>query len=462
MLTPIVHTGNCLDHMLGVIEPHSVHCIVSSPPYWGLRDYGIPGTLWRDGWTGVYGNEPSISQYLDHTIELFDAMRYVLRPDGVIWWNIGDSYRPDGGKGMCPHRVAIALQDAGWCIRQDNIWSKPAPMPESISGWHWTRCRVKVAPAKVARMGDPGTTGHRAYMLGGGQTPEELRGLAQWSDCPGCPKCEVNGGYVLRRGKWRNTTGHEYIFQITQGNDYFCDATAAAETAVGGSPGNKNHKGATAYAEGDKHHRTKVGLSPMVASTTRNPRSVWHFAAESFKGAHFATFPTELPYRCIKASTSPAGCCPHCGSQWAPVIAKVRRPTRPGNETKVGRVTTHGEASPYFHQNGSVVGNRDPLRHVTETVVSEYRQTCSCPTHSPVPATVYDPFGGSLTTAAVAAHMGRQAITSEINPTYIGLGDARLTRRPKALADRDPKKPRKPRKKKHHHCQLLLLEANGS
>ena len=101
--------------------------------------------------------------------------------------------------------------------------------------------------------------------------------------CPGCDKCRANQGYVLRRGQGRTTTAHEYLFLFTKTNSYFWDMENCREVAVGGTPGNKTHKGATAYLNGDEKHRTKLGLVNMGPSTTRIPRSVWTLSSEPTK-----------------------------------------------------------------------------------------------------------------------------------------------------------------------------------
>ena len=455
-------TGNCLDHLRTEIAPGSVQCVVTSPPYWGLRDYGIPGVAWADGWHGVFGNEPTLAQYVTHTLEVFEGLGRVLRPDGVIWWNMGDTYasggrtgaystipqkniatngvkRPesvqaDGNKLLIPYRVAIALQDAGWCIRQDVIWAKPSPMPESISGWSWQRCRVKMNSSDVSMaFRGPSKVGHRPH--GDSLTDDSV---ATWADCPGCAKCEPCDGYVLKQGKWRPTTGHEVIFQITRGGNYYSDATSAAEPAVLADSNRPSQKRGEFLGKGC----SEPGREPFRAITqTRNPRSVWRFSSESYAGAHFATFPTQLPFRCLTASTSRAGGCPTCGTQYSPVVSKDRRPTQPGENTKV-----HGREA-------LEVGNRNPARHVTETVVSGYRPSCRCsPVLPPVPATIYDPFGGSGTTVQVAHHMGLHGICSELSGDYRGLAEVRILKRPKCLEPvKPPKKPRRVIHKQQRH-----------
>lgn len=479
MLLPTIHLGNCLQHMREVIPAGSVHCVCSSPPYWGLRDYGIQGVQWSDGWTGVYGLEPTVELYVAHTVELFEGIRRVLRDDGVVFWNLGDTYATGAGKAknpgsqakhrgveegvdayptsqpnrmpqsvksgnkmLVPYRVAIALQDAGWIVRQDNIWHKRSPMPESVSGWRWIRCRRKVATSSRAAAGT-----YHAEATGkphGDRDGRDFASGAVWEPCSGCEKCEANGGYVLRRGSWRTTTAHEVILMITKSDSYFCDGDAASEVAIGGTPGNVTHRGKTAYESGDQYHRTKVGLCNVGARETRNPRSVWTMSSEPYKGAHFATFPTEIPFRCIKSATSSAGCCPHCGSQWAPIVNSERVATRPGTDTK-----TDG-------RNSHEMGNRDPHRHVQISHVEGYRQTCNCPEHEPIPSTVYDPFTGSGTTLQVAYHMGRNAIGSEIGDQYLPLIQQRIQLVPKCLTRKGEQKVRVCQRKTHSREQLLF------
>jgi DNA modification methylase len=169
--------GHVLDK-LAELPAESVQCCVTSPPYFGLRDYGIEAQVWPDGWTGSFGLEPTVDLYIEHLVEVFRALRRVLRRDGTLWLNLGDSYssgsrttrdtaafnkgnvgagisfRPgnsDKNKGASnrdgvfvagskpkdllgvPWLAAFALRADGWWLRQDIIWSKPNPMPESVT-----------------------------------------------------------------------------------------------------------------------------------------------------------------------------------------------------------------------------------------------------------------------------------------------------------------------------------------
>ena len=117
-----IHTGDARD-TLAELPESSVHMAMTSPPYFGLRDYGVDGQI---------GLEDELDEYIDELVGVFREVRRVLRPDGSAWLNLGDSYAGDKNKMLVPHRVAIALQDDGWIVRNDVTWAKPNPMPSSV------------------------------------------------------------------------------------------------------------------------------------------------------------------------------------------------------------------------------------------------------------------------------------------------------------------------------------------
>lgn len=252
------------------LPDESVHCVVTSPPYWGLRDYGVEGQI---------GLEKTPAEFVARLVEVFREVRRVLRKDGVCFVNLGDSYcstapgtmgdklnkrgilsgvsdrRAEGSRKMrpltptglkpkdligIPWRVALALQDDGWWLRQDIIWSKPNPMPESVTD----RC----------------------------------------------------------------TKAHEYIFHLSKNERYFWDHDAIKEKAVSDHPSGNGFKrdarlsyqNAFGEARGNPMQWKDVG-------GYRNKRSVWNIATEPFAEAHFATFPPELPEICIKAGCPKGG-----------------------------------------------------------------------------------------------------------------------------------------------------------
>jgi hypothetical protein len=265
---------------------------------------------------------------------------------------------------------------------------------------------------------------------------------------------------VLRRGKWRPTTGHEYVFLFSKREQYFCDGDAVQEMATCANL-ERDSK-----VRGEFNGKNQLpGKEAFRAITeTRNPRSVWTFSSEPYKGAHFATFPTALPRRCIEAATSAAGCCPRCGSCYAPVVNSERVATRPGTDCKVGKRDEAIEAGtrPGRPSDPNIVGNRDPQRHVAVRRVTGYLPTCRCQLENdppvpslPVPCRVFDLFGGSGTTAQVAAHLGREWVITEVNPVYAELARERIA---KPLREPGKKSPKRPRKKSPNERQLFSME----
>jgi DNA modification methylase len=260
----MIHNGDCLE-VLKQLESDSIDCCVTSPPYWGLRDYGVEGQL---------GLEKTPDEYVAKMVEVFREVRRVLKKDGTLWLNLGDSYAASGRGGGggsiqdkdvekkitqgnqrrapvtgfkpkdlvgIPWRVAFALQADGWYLRQDIIWHKPNPMPESVRD----RC----------------------------------------------------------------TKAHEYIFLMSKSEKYHFDSEAILEPFANREFRGKlkGQRGSQAYAKARGNDRTNSGGFPRVRDG-RNRRSVWTVVSKPFKGAHFATFPPDLIEPCILAG------CPQDGT----------------------------------------------------------------------------------------------------------------------------------------------------
>jgi DNA modification methylase len=415
--------GDCVAG-LRTLPDASVHCCVTSPPYWGLRSYLPDG---HDDKHLERGLEQTPEEYVARMVEVFREVRRVLREDGTCWVNLGDSYAGSwGNQGRketrgtqrqingpmmqrlkaqpvhdieccldedctcpagdenggiypdkktrtgswvndhptlkakdlvgIPWRVAFALQADGWWLRQDIIWHKPNPMPESVRD----RC----------------------------------------------------------------TKAHEYVFLLTKSERYFYDAEAVSEASIGTSA--RPRFGGSKYGDSsDPKHSTKSG-NEYQDSGSRNRRSVWTITTRPYKGAHFAVMPADLVEPCILAGTSEEGCCPYCGAPWARLVEKRREPTRPGNNSKVYIEPPVADGSPLRSHAGDVCGNRDPQRHCTVTSTAGWQATCDCPEHRPERCIVLDPFAGSGTTLAVAARLGRNGIGCELNPEYIALAEKRI------------------------------------
>lgn len=287
--------GDCRE-VLKTLDRESIHCCVTSPPYWGLRDYGVVGQL---------GLEESPDDYAQNLVEVFGEVMRVLRSDGTLWLNLGDSYsgsgkgqhsdgqhdpkksktvgmRLDGG--VVPHglkakdlvgipwRIAFALQAAGWFLRCDIIWSKPNPMPESVLD--------------------------------------------------------------------RPTRAHEYIFLLTRSKKYYYDYQAIMEDAVTDEdrPDGIVRDREYGYDSKQKKLRENDKSQAFIKKTEdikardafrpvrvkRNKRSVWEVASQPYTGAHFAVFPSELIRPCILAGCPEGGIVldPFAGSGTTGLIAE--------------------------------------------------------------------------------------------------------------------------------------------
>ncbi len=424
---------------LAAMPDGSVHACITSPPYWGLRDYGIEPGVWggddgcehawgqdltgdtrddgfkvwannaRDGkappdaprvtrsqgafcclcsaWRGSLGLEPTPALYVEHIVQVMREVRRVLRDDGTLWLNLGDSYAASRS-GPCgenstlngsrhspmesrraketagrpnsrwrfepwglkpkdlvgiPWRVAFALQADGWWLRSDIVWSKPNPMPESVTD--------------------------------------------------------------------RPTRSHEYIFLLTKKARYYYDADAIREPQTGNAHSRGSEDGNAAYQEARGSHYGRKSPSTIVPGG-RNRRSVWEIATQPYPKAHFATFPEKLVEPCILAGTSERGCCPECGAPWERMVEKDRR--FESGSGKAGNLPI-GKNGPNLQGGGETVDvRRGP---VVDTTTVGWRPTCD---HEgdPVPCRVLDPFAGSGTVGLVAERLGRHSILIDASEDY--------------------------------------------
>lgn len=240
---------------LAEIDAGSVQTCVTSPPYWGLRDYGHNGQI---------GLEQTPDQYVAELVEVFREVRRVLADDGTLWLNLGDTYGPGKQLQGIPWRVAFALQADGWWLRQDIIWAKPNPMPESVTD----RC----------------TKAHEYVFL--------------------------------------LTKSDKYFYDALAVQEPFADERQGNPGAYKWSYANTGGKGGVRGQAGDTKIQDR-GWNADGAKSGRNRRSVWNIATKPYAGAHFAVMPEALAEPCILAGSRPGDLVldPFAGSGTVGVVA---------------------------------------------------------------------------------------------------------------------------------------------
>lgn len=436
--------------VLHQLPDESVHCVITSPPYWGLRKYegeeqdqvwggskdcehewgaeiiakskdsNRGDMTWTTGgspsskilgihpsqgqfcvrcgaWRGQLGLEPTPDLYVQHLVEVFREVKRVLRSDGTLWLNMGDSYASNWGAGAnrksswwstasgesegkgwgdvetaippnmwrkhptikpkdligIPWRVAFALQADRWYLRSDIIWSKPNPMPESVQD--------------------------------------------------------------------RPTKSHEYVFLLAKSPQYFYDADAIREEVKPESPQRAKYpfkpevSGSRYWHQEDSlfHPPSSVRMNPAG----RNKRSVWTIPTQPYAGAHFAVFPEALVEPMVKAGTSEKGCCVKCGAPWEKIVKIDQiRHRKPWKDTKHPNGRNTEQLASWAAQYGSTTKVTTPIG---------WEPTCNCNTDTK-PCIVLDPFVGSGTTCLVAAKLNRDWIGIDVSEKYCAMARERL------------------------------------
>jgi DNA modification methylase len=428
--------------VLPALAADSFDCIATSPPYYGLRDYGT--AMWEGGdlacdhsqrslvspastlrnderkHTGPYegeksvfhkmpfrdvcgkcgarridaqiGLETTLDEYLETMVAVCRELRRVLKPSGVFFLNIGDSYcstdKWGGGRNgnngkhsiasdgsvpswavrakkvaqhglkpkdlmLVPERLGIALQADGWWVRSRIVWAKANPMPESCTD--------------------------------------------------------------------RPTSAHETIWMLTKSARYFWDAEAVKE-GVSESPN------AAWWRRNFDERRLAKELSLKKSGTyggppgkrdpnisSRNVRNVWTFASQPFPDAHFATFPPELAERCIKAGSSERGCCPACGKPWVRVLDDSnRKNSSPGGHA----LELLASGVDGMHKNRKLGCQYTKWLNENPKKLMGWQPCCKCPAADPVPSRILDCFAGAGTTGLVADRLGRDCTLIDLNTHY--------------------------------------------
>jgi DNA modification methylase len=510
-----LYQGDVLD-VLRQMPDNSVQCVVTSPPYYSLRDYGTgtwdggdpecdhmartvgmsdKNTLGPTGYLPPenaanvgrkqqysdncgkcgairidqqIGLEATPEAFIEKLVTVFREVRRVLRDDGTLWLNIGDSYAGSGGAGGdyapgglkegqptfagtartfrpgagradgivdergqrnrngvgpvpgikpkdligIPWMLAFALRADGWYLRSDIIWHKPNPMPESVTD----------RPAKAHEYVFLLTKSAR-YFYDADAVRERTGNEMSWSEYNArLGNNNFGGELTTRYGIDKHDGGHSHpagrnkrtvwtipeevpvTWQSAVGSCLRCDGLRIAGDVLG-----------TLTAA-----LIAAGYAICVCETNHAPtgekRDVWQIATQSYPGSHFATFPEKLVEPCILAGTSERGACPHCGAPWRRVVEKKGGLLGKGWTDHTADLTKG--SSQVFRADGGT----EPY---TVTTVG-WQQSCTCPAAEPVPCVVLEPFAGSGTTLMVAKRLVRRSIGIDLSADYLALAVERI------------------------------------
>lgn len=475
----MIYHGDCLNVLKGIPD-NTFHVCVTSPPYWSLRDYGVPPTVWggdpdcahewesagmaegyagkrkwqhsangrgedqpeikptlrRDNpegwnqieqgkfctkcaaWLGCLGLEPTPDLYVDHIVEVFEEVRRVLRKDGTLWLNLGDCYA--AGRG-------------GYSGSASTLEGSTRHQDEA------RQASNRVAQSSSFRR-DRACTGSVRHIAAPGLKPKDLVGIP-WMVAFAL---RAAGWYLRMDNIWaktnpmpesikdRPTKSHEYVFLLAKSEDYFYDADAVREphkvasvARLGRARTGGKYRGNDGGQPRGNPHSLTTNLSNALSLGGRNRRSVWTLSTKPFPGAHFATFPPRLVEPCILAGSSEHGCCSVCG-------APFRRIVKLGEPLSEQKASAGADANGEYHGKATKTydgtGAQDPsavkariLDGMRERVTTGWQPTCRHTLREIEPCIVVDPFHGSGTTGMVAEALGREYVGIELNKDYIGL-----------------------------------------
>jgi DNA modification methylase len=415
------------------IPDSSVDCVVTSPPYWGLRDYGLGEWIggnadcdhtismplkWNDPKRGTnytrpevahrggdarkcflcdaqrvdsgIGLEPTPEEYCANMVAVFREVWRVLKPTGTVWLNLGDTY------------------SAQRWTKKGMDRTEAQPMNNMRDSWR------SIAPTKNSGLADKNLVGipwRVAFALQADGW--YLRSDIIWSKPNPMPESVQD----------RPTKAHEYIFLLTKNARYYYDADAIREPMSEATKERDKHGFSGAFKgqmrgspnESRWQDGRPIDTPTFYSAQGRNKRSVWEITTQPYPEAHFATFPEKLVEPCILAGTSEKGNCAECGKPWERIV-----------EASGGTI---GEGW-HDHTDDLARGMRDNSsgKSTDGTYKREHKgwqPTCSCNAEV-VPATVLDPFAGSGTTLAVAQRLGRKSIGTDLSEEYLKLASKRL------------------------------------
>lgn len=439
---------------------NSIHCIATSPPYYGLRDYATNPQVW-DGdpncvhdwqgftkkgqsggtksakvqikgaanfqvvpdkeqaactkcgaWRGELGQEPTPAAFVTHLVTIFTALKPLLHTSGTLWVNLGDSYASQGGGQVVQTRNPNRKGGSDSQNQGRSRVPPPGAKPKDLLGIPWT------------------------FALAMREAGWFLRADIIWAKRNPMPESVTD----------RPTKSHEYIFLFSKSEQYFFDHVAAREAlsvdakslSRGLLAAGRNMR-TVQWSADEQDFRRWLALQPEAAilleryAADRGSTSVMDVTTVPYPGAHFAVWPPKLAQRMIQAGSSEKGVCPACWEPWRRVFEKGTPVLLAWGENGTRKYDDN-----LRHMRAA--DESSTLKHTVPLETTGWEPGCEChklsaQTIEPIPATVLDPFSGSGTTLAVATKLGRDALGMELNPEYIALALHRLNQPPAEMED---------------------------
>lgn len=469
-------TGDVID-ILPKLPKGIVQTIVTSPPYFAVRDYKLQPTKWPEVTYHLFGFpitippmecclglEKTPMEYIGHMIYVFRLVREVLRDDGTLWVNIGDCYNSKSGgytpgftgkhnyishntaynilknnrklPGMkqkdmvgIPWMLAFALRDDGWYLRQEIIWHKQNPMPESVND------RCTKAHEQIFLLSKSKRYFYDAYAISTEISDASVLRMNQTiENQTGSTRANAglrHNGPLKAYGKYmpsgwgqntkyeqrdpRDIRDHKNLQRDDKNHPMHEGRKVRTEEEKKYGINGKGFQGHSGYLDKDGN---------IIGNGRANKKSVWAITTQSFTEAHFATFPEDLPVDPIKAGTSDYGACACCGAPYKRTFEKELKPLKDAPKKFVIDARDHAADQNSQGSNRQKDGHKSG--HFYEYKNFSWVKTCKCDTAEIVPCIVMDCFSGAGTTKLIARKLNRDTICIEKNTEYRKIEDSRL------------------------------------
>lgn len=375
-MTTTLYQGHALD-VLATLAAASVQVTCTSPPYYGLREYQCPPVTWPDGWTGSLGREPTVRQYIAHLVSIFTAVKRVLRLDGMLFVNIADSYRHKKSLCLIPQRLAIALADDGWIVRQVFPWIKVNGMPSS-------------------------------------QTDRPTSALEWWLMCTQQPHY-FSDLESVRREASRQQGGNVQTSQQKYGNG--TSYGPSHKTTLKTPLETRTYRNTDLWFQSLTPPYGLVGVGEELVGL--------EVPTQPGPDGHYATFSPDLVEPLLRLATSPKGCCTGCGAPLTRVMSQepgfqARREYAQGQQGRRMGKALDADYKGVGYARGKTLG---------------WQRTCPHAEAPTQPCMVLDCFAGRGSTLLAAQRLGLHSVGIELSAADVHATHQRLTLEAPLLAD---------------------------